>query len=444
MPLAGVVPAVALFFVWPIPHSNSLREALLLLAVAAFSIAAYRRHALAGVLAPLRGPAMLLAALTAWIVFVAVAISAETAWSLDEVRGHWIKPLVAGFCGLLVAAVVRRYPSGEAWSVYVVLVPLVAHVLYIDALGLMVLLKSGLAQERVWGLTENVDKASYVSNMLVALLLAEALARALRGRGMLAVGNGPLLALSALALFSVFVGRTRNGIGALAILVLCAIVLYAVHSRRAAGRRALLVAGAGGAVVAGAIIGIALFAKPGATMHQTLDTIPVALDTQGHKGWLDEVRYGLPALPDGSPVDASAYVRIAWIKEGLIFVADNPWGIGFGRNAFGHAMAAKYGAGRGHSHSSVIDLLVGIGVPGVLLWFAFLGSLMFIAIRRFSETRSAIPLALFFVVTDFAVRSLVDSNVRDHMLQQFMFLVALLAVLATAPAARARERAGAA
>jgi hypothetical protein len=171
------------------------------------------------------------------------------------------------------------------------------------------------------------------------------------------------------------------------------------------------------AVAAGAI-------NPTANWEKLIATVPIALDTTTHKAWLSD-QYPMPNLPDGSPIDVSTYLRVAWMKEGLKAGADSLLGTGFDRNAFGRVMQARYGTMLGHSHSSVVDLLIGIGIPGLLLWFGWLISLLWLAIRGFDQGWGY---ALLLIVIDFAIRSFIDSNIRDHMLQMFLFLIGVLAI----------------
>ena len=66
----------------------------------------------------------------------------------------------------------------------------------------------------------------------------------------------------------------------------------------------------------------------------------------------------------------------------------------------------------------------------MVVWIAFLGSLAWLGLRRFLDTGSYAGLALLFVVLDFSTRLLLDSVTKDHMMQQFMLVAGLLAVLA--------------
>jgi O-antigen ligase len=428
----GLILVAALFFVWPVPRTMSVRELLLVLGLGVVGYLGWRAGG-AGALRALRVPGALLAALTLWILVVAMAISGETAWSLDEIRGHWLKPLVAVAVGVLAAFVFGRAEHTATRLVAVLGAALLAHVVAIDVQWLWQMARGAFAF-RATGLTDGSDKANYLGNMLFALVLAELFVRHARGARWLPLPGWAVYAALLLTLFSFAATGVRNGVAVAVALVLCWGTLY-LWQVRARFRHPWLASLAGVALIGGgvALVALAGVAKPGSGWKQVIATVPVALDTQGHKGWLNQQKHGLPTLADDGAVDESAYLRIAWFKEGLALASDHPWGVGFGRNAFGHAISAKYGEPKGHSHSGFIDLLAGIGIPGVLLWYGFLLSLAWRA-----RTGTGTGLAVFFVVADFAMRSVIDSNIRDHMLQQFLFLAAVLATLTAVRAEPAR------
>ena len=137
-------------------------------------------------------------------------------------------------------------------------------------------------------------------------------------------------------------------------------------------------------------------------------------------------------------MDWSNYMRLARMKAGVDLTLENPWGVGFGRNAFGHAVMKKYGESSSHSHSGLIDLAVGTGIPGTLLWIGFLASLATLGWRSFRRTQDYCALALLLLVTGYGTRMVLDSTIRDHMLQMFLFLAAFLAVIAAGQLARQR------
>jgi len=80
----------------------------------------------------------------------------------------------------------------------------------------------------------------------------------------------------------------------------------------------------------------------------------------------------------------------------------------------------------GSSHSGWLDLAIGAGIPGVLLWCMFLASVAHIGLRRYRSDGSVYGLALLLVTVGFSIRMLVDSVNYDHVFQQFMFVTGLL------------------
>lgn len=330
--------------------------------------------------------------------------------------------------------------SAQQQLLAVVIIVLLIHVLIVDAQSLWVAIFSNVPRSRAEGLTDGPDKASFLTNMLLAFLLSELFLRLSGKPRTFRINNGVFAVILVLVLLSLYAEGTRNAVLALFVMGIGFIALYWAGTRRAHRQRRYFVIASCLFVVLVVSLFHATASKRGITWDRMMATAPVALDTQGNKNWLNTRKYGLPRLPDGNAVEESTYLRIAWLKEGLQLVAEHPLGIGFDRNAFGRGLQLKYGEGRGHSHSGLLDMAIGTGVPGVLLWIAFLGSLAWLGLRRFLVTGTYAGLALLFVTLDFSTRLLLDSMTKDHMLQQFMLVVGLLAAQA-AGASRSKEHA---
>lgn len=82
-----------------------------------------------------------------------------------------------------------------------------------------------------------------------------------------------------------------------------------------------------------------------------------------------------------------------------------------------------------HSHSGILDFAIATGVPGACLWLTFMGALAWAGFSAFRAGNLMIGLVLIFIVSGYFGRTLVDSVIRDHFLQVFMFLSALLLAL---------------
>lgn len=430
--IAALVLLGLLFFVWPMPRTISLRDLLLVLVLLVSGYRAWRRGWPRGNLRALFAPAIMIAALTAWMYFVAFFISPESAWSIDEINSQWIRALVALVAGVVVAMAVGPDSGLRQKVLLVIFAALLLHVLAVDILAVKQWSQDLMAHRdlhRIGGLTSGADKSNYLTNLLLCFLLAESLYRLLSKKRGLPLGNVLLGSATGIALFSMFAERMRNGVAVFVLMLLIAGLLWLLAQKSRLRKTGLVAGAAALAVIALGGLGLAVAIRSDSDLKNLIETVPVAWDTEHHQGWLDEKKYGLPVLPSGAAVDYSAYMRIAWFKQGLLIIGEHPLGIGFGRNAYGHGLKAKYGEGRGHSHSGLVDLAIGTGVPGTLLWLGFFVSLMRLAWKRSRATHSHAAILLMLLLLDFGARMFLDSMIRDHMLQQFLFLAGLVAVM---------------
>ena len=430
--IAALVFLGLLFFVWPIPRTISLRDLLLVLILLVSAYLAWRQGGSRGNLRALLTPAILFAALTAWMYFVALFISPESAWSIDELNSQWIRALAALVAGVVVALAVGSDSDFKQKILLVIFAALLLHVLIVDILALKQWSQDLMAHQefgRISGLAGGADKSNYLTNLFLCFLLAESLYRLLSKKRALPFGNVLLGSAIGVALLSLFAERMRNGMAVFALLLLTTGLLWLLAQKQRLKKTGLVVSALALVAVALGGLGLAVVIKGHSDLEKLIETAPVAWDTEHHQGWLDEKKYGLPVLPSGETVDPSAYMRIAWFKQGLLIIGEHPFGIGFGRNAYGHGLKAKYGEGRGHSHSGLLDLAIGTGVPGTLLWLGFFVSLMRLAWKRARATHNHAAILLVLLLLDFGARMVVDSVIRDHMLQQFMLLVGFASVI---------------
>ncbi len=434
--LIGLVLLGLLCFVLPLQRTISLRDLLLVSVLLCFGYLAWRRGGAGAVMRGISPPVAILVALTIWMYVVAFFISPETSWSLDEIHSQWLRGLASFAAGILIATAARpRADLGQkAWLA--VFIALLVHAAYVDAMALYQWpqgWEQGGDFTRIRGLAGGSDKSNYVTNALFCFLFADLLMRRLRAKNLLPLDNGALWAAFVLTFLSMFAVRLRNGVIVFVLLLVVTALLY-LQARKSRVRKTALTASAAALlVIALAGFALAVLIKPvenPISVRNLLDTAAIAWDTENYKSWQDDKKYDLPTLPNGETVDASLYQRVAWFKQGLLLVAEHPLGIGFGRNAFGHGLKAKYGEGRGHSHSGMLDFTIGAGVPGTLLWLAFFASLAVPAYRRYRAARSAAAVLLLLLLLDFGARMFLDSVIRDHMLQQFMLLVGLASAMA--------------
>lgn len=83
----------------------------------------------------------------------------------------------------------------------------------------------------------------------------------------------------------------------------------------------------------------------------------------------------------------------------------------------------------GHSHSSIIDFTIGVGVIGLIAWMFFIYKVFQYAFIEYKMSRSYYSIFIILIVFDFFIRSFVDSNMRDHVFQEFMLIIGIALTL---------------
>ncbi len=443
-----------LLVVWQVPGTIGLRYGLLGLLVP-MAVALCFCRTPSNEYHPIKGsPIIWLLVLTGWIVLVILLWGIEPALSWKEFRGQWLTALGAGIVGYMLARAALKDLSDRPHALLMtVFWALMAQVLLHDILGAIYWAVTGdfpFRQAPVLYLPDlwrawvqgtplldvftgtSPDKFSYVNNTLAALLVAELAQRLLLRKSWLGCSNGLLVVAASAVLLCSYWLQMRNGnVGLLLLLAMAALMLAIRLASRWGAARVLL----GLFIVMAAIAALAqAMVQSDARWQKLAKTIPIALDTDSHRVWLTrDANY--PRMTTGDVVDVSAYERIAWGKEGVKLISDRPMGSGYNRNAFGDGVDRKYeqqGRARGgHAHSGVIDFTIANGVVGLMLWIGFLGSVFYVGWQTFRGDQVAQGLTLMFLVSGFMGRSIVDSNIRDHVLQQFFFLAMLFYGLTT-------------
>ena len=444
----------ALLIVWPMPGTIGLRNALLgILVLLLLMPPNLLRASVASVSWP-RWPMGFFLALTTWIAVVIAGWAVEPGLSWREFWAQWTLPALCGVAGGLLAS--RALSLGALATkrlVGTIFYTFFGLVLLHDLLDAVYWWHSGLAPFRqapvlylaqlptllatdqsFWSLFDGRfgEKFSFVNNTFAAILFAEIIQRVMQKQRWTPASNTVLgLAFLALLLCSYWLSFRNGNIGLLGMLTLAAVMLLVRLRRRIAIGKIVAALTIGSVLLVGAI---GAFWKSDARWERFAETVPLAWDTTHHRAWISSKIEPYPLLSDGNPVDSSAYERIAWIKEGSKLAWENPLGTGLNRSAFFDGIDKKFNLGGtvrgGHAHSGIVDFTIANGLPGMALWLAFLASFAWIGWKTFRDGNIALGLIVMFLVSGFLSRSVVDSNLRDHVLQQFLFMIGLFGLLA--------------
>jgi hypothetical protein len=377
---------------------------------------------------------IILGSLIVFVLYVfihSIFISHEPSWSLSEFRSQLIYPLAYLLMGILL--VIGTKNSNKLTStilISVVFFAMFMHVIYIDIVALGTFFTDGTIMRRYGGLMDTPAGANYVTNILLAMIIAEIVYRLRTGKWSLRVSNKILYWLLGLTVVATLIETVRLGDITLVFLGLVSSVIFLYKNEKYNFREKSIITTTMFLVLTLPLI---YNIQTDPRWVKLTETIPVAMNTAAsNMHWRDSSLFSAPIVASGSLAGNSNYMRIAWARQSVHHIRKNPVGIGFGRDAFGHVLEVKYPLRRDmkgyrgmQSHSGILDLALGVGIPGVLLWSLFVYSISSSSFREFKKSSNYFSLLSLFLIMGFYGRSIVDSNMRDHMFLQFMLLLGI-------------------
>ena len=371
---------------------------------------------------------LIFAALLCWTLVVAIFISNDPSSSLSEWKGEWLPPAIGFFAGLGVSAAMARYGHAITRDRFwlIILVPLTVLMAVQLVWVAAEYFRVGSISPHFSSFSDHKANITYAACTLLPLVLAFAVRRA---DGVRSVGRrlyGFASISGVLAVIAVITSGARNGVIVTFVGVFTAgTVMLANASRANLPKRIQAI----GLIAFLAVVFVIAWAgiEWDPRWQRFIQTVPVALDTETHLEWLDPPGSKLPVTANGEPAEESAYLRIAWARIGVGMLLEHPWGLEISRNTFHDLVVERYGRGSmAHAHNSIIDFGLNVGFPGLALWLAFIWTLVVVG---WEATRSQTFLAgwaLMFLVMMYFLRSLLDSIMRDHILEQFMLTAGIL------------------
>ncbi len=409
----------AVVFIFPLPGTIALRNLLLLvglLALMATLRGAPRPHPPRS----LRPAAWGLVAMTTWLALHSAAIAPMPTLALGNLRGDWIVPLLTAALASYASA---RISSEKA--VRAAVIALLAHVVWVFAWQARVWVGAGMPAH--WPVVlvpfgQN-DFQSSLNGMLFALLVGErishllvpsfsigksakagwiAVVTSLMGDVVLRVRNGTLITLLQLLAAILLIGKVHRRFLSLVVVVLAVGSASISLDPRWSGLKESLIVG---------------WNSP----------------TLYWQGFKEELR---PRSVTGMPIEQSAYARAAWAHEAIKAIAENPLGLGFGRDSFGRAVEMKYGyKGMVSSHSGWLDFALAAGIPGLVLLLLTATLAIRGGWRQFRDHEDPAGLMLAFLVGSYLLRCLLDGHFSGWRLGLFAFICGVL-IAAMKPAPR--------
>lgn len=366
--------------------------------------------------------------LVIFILFVGLHsyfISQNINWSLNEFRAHIVYPFIYFLIGILIAihTKISKKLSKEV-VITAVFFSIFAHILYIDLVALDKLIHDGEMIRRYGGLATSPVVPNYLTNILLAILIGEFVYRKRTDNKILIVSDGLLYFLFVLCIFSTFVEALRLGDIALVFLGISASILYLYDNKNFSKTNRRFTAFF---IIFTLTIPLIYNISTDPRWAKLIETVPLAIDSSNSQHWLDR-SMPAPKTSSGYEVKGSNYERIAWAMKSLEIIYKNPLGIGYGRNSFGAALGNEYGSEYARtrtSHSSILDLTIGIGIFGTFLWLFVISKIASSGIKQYKRRYDFFSSFVLFLTLGFVGRSFVDANMRDHMFLEFMIIFGL-------------------
>jgi hypothetical protein len=172
-------------------------------------------------------------------------------------------------------------------------------------------------------------------------------------------------------------------------------------------------------------LSIGLQGNPSETYCNGIEALKAALTEKGII-ITPEVQKGLDSVNDGDGA------RMMAARSGSMLVLQNPMGINQSKQAYQQAIATFCGYSPkifiAHAHNAWIDTALAIGIPGAILLLLVLlqyGRLGYRALKE-NSTATAYGAALLASSIMWILRGLLDSTMRDQMLEMQAFIFALL------------------
>lgn len=95
--------------------------------------------------------------------------------------------------------------------------------------------------------------------------------------------------------------------------------------------------------------------------------IPIAFDTDKYSNWKNSQPLSI-LNEKGNVVSETTYLRIAWLKEGILLVSKYPLGYGLIQDSFKYLGEKEWqNSSLSHTHWGWLDLTLGLGIPGLII-----------------------------------------------------------------------------
>ena len=153
-----------------------------------------------------------------------------------------------------------------------------------------------------------------------------------------------------------------------------------------------------------------------------LEDVKVSVQIEKYQNWTDTQKLFFPNREDGGTVAGNTYERFAWATKGIDLIQKHPLGYGTINSSSFRALLIQSGVnfpGNNLTHSGWIDFGLSFGVPGLLIIFSSLLSVIILSYQK-TDFYSLLALWLCIVIILFG---LVAEITFKHSFELLMFII---------------------
>lgn len=408
-----------LMAIWPIAHTIALRNVLLYVGgILALLYITRHRHNLYTWRAL---PVFFIAAFLVWVCIHYIFFTHNPALEFAQLKSTWSRVLMASLLGIGAGLFSRNLITAQKilWlGFFIFLLTFYANYAWVSItrndwsipypFGLGIFgNKTGVMFYGIILLALNAGILAYLSQQLSKTSKYQLI--------------GSISSIG-LAFFSFIMVGTKNGVAIGLIIIASVIILYLIKSKKSFRNLSILTG-----FVTVLIFAAYLHLKLNPEWHNFFQAVATGIQIDLYPHWQDLRTHGLPMLADGTVLPESAYLRTAFIAEGLRLLSITPLGYGLVDESFGYLIKENLPNGSQlllvGTHSGWLDFSLGYGFPGLLLVWSAIASSVFISYKEstlWSCTARWILYGAFLTWTFAEISS-------SHFVETLFFLITLLA-----------------
>lgn len=393
---ASIVSIFSLLFIWVIPNTIALRHILLVCGcLSAIGLIRFSWGSLkaAGARAL---PLLCVFGLFIWVLIHYTFFSLNPELELSEIKGLWVRSLLGSIAAVGLGIAIVKYSRLRLYF-YIALfsTPFINLVSY----GWASYLNHGLVKPNdfVRFLFTKIETAYF--GAIAAAVATGSLITLLLGK----IDKSKILHILwwmlglILVLVSALVSSTKNGIAiALGLCLLLGVVVLINSLLRKSGSKYLSVI----VLISLFLVSTVVWQGHKSLAYKGWDTVfqdaALGLDIDTNKQW--QKREGAVPAPlnsTGAEAAMNTYIRFSYIAVGSRLILEYPWGYGSINRSFKglqeHAQIPH--EHEGQVHSGWIDFGLAFGIPGLLLIFSSILSIIYFGLK--SKSSIALPWVIF-------------------------------------------------